>query len=102
MEFVAKQLRRVNWISGYTYLESTGYRLDWSSQGAHRMQLLQIALKNKWTDIHSLDQLRSDDPECHRAIMDFWGACLAQLSLSGENDEISSFVKIIESWKSQS
>ena len=99
VEFVAEQLKRLSWISGYTYVEAEGYRLDWSSQGSHRMLLLQIALKNSRSPVHGLDRLRSEDAETDGAITDFWDACVAQLSLSGQENSISTFVKIIESWQ---
>ncbi len=99
VEFVADQLKRVNWISGYTYVESKGYRLDWSAQGCHRMMLLQIALKNSCTAVHGLDRLGTEDAETDATIKDFWEACLAQLTLTGQVDALPAFVSIIESWQ---
>lgn len=102
VEFVADQLKRVDWITGYTYVEAEGYRLDWSSQGSHRMMLLQIALKDSSKGIHELARLRAEDPETNRAITDFWDACVAQLSLSGQENSIPAFTTIIESWQPRS
>lgn len=99
VEFVAEQLKRVNWISGYTYVGAVGYQLDWSIQGIHRMMLLQIALKNSQTEVHGLDRLSNEDSETHASITDFWEACLGQLSLSDQKDAIPAFVKVIESWQ---
>lgn len=102
VEFVADQLKRVDWITGYTYVEGQGYRLDWSSQGSHRMILLQIALKDSPNGIHELDRLRTEDAEAKKAITDFWDACVAQLSLSGQENSIPAFTTIIESWRPRS
>lgn len=99
VEFVADQLKRLNWISGYTFVQGDGYRLDWSPQGSHRMMLLQIALKDSRMVIHGLDRLRTEDVETAKAITDFWDACVSQLSLSDQEDSIPAFVKIIESWQ---
>ena len=66
------------------------------------MTLLQVALKNSRTEIPGLDRLRTDDAESHRAITDFWNACLDHLSLSGQADAIPAFVRIIESWQPRS
>lgn len=101
IEFVATQLKRANWISGYSYLDALGYRLDWTPQGSRRMTLLQIALKNSRTAVHGLDRLENEDVETHNAITDFWEACLAELALSPLKDAVPAFVKIVESWQPQ-
>lgn len=97
VEFVASQLKKQNWISGYTFIQGEGYRLAWSPQGKHRMMLLQIALKN--SSCEELRPLRTQNTGANAAVQDFWDACLAQLSLSGEEDAVSAFVRIVESWK---
>lgn len=99
MEFVANQLKRVKWISGYEFIPAQGYRLEWLPVGGHRMRLLQIALKESETIIHGLDRLGTKDRESHDAITAFWDACVAQLALHSEVDSLAAFGKIIESWK---
>ena len=99
VEIVAEQLRRVGWVSGHTYVESEGYRLDWSPEGSHRMMLLQIALKDNNATTGGLDQVDAVDPKSHDAIKDFWDACIAQLALQGGEDALAVFVRIIHSWQ---
>lgn len=99
VQFVADQLMRTGWISGYRYMESEGYRLDWSAAGAHWMSLLQIALKASESTVHGLDRLSFENASTQQAITDFWDACMAQLALTGEKDAIPTFAKIIECWQ---
>lgn len=101
MEFVADQLRRVKWVSGYTFVEPDGYHLDWSEEGTRRMMLLQIALKNCRSTAQGLHHLPTDDEES-QAITDFWEACVAQLALSGQPDALPALARIIESWQPRS
>ncbi|MDB6078526.1 MAG: hypothetical protein JWO82_2273, partial [Akkermansiaceae bacterium] len=63
---------------------------------------LQIALKSSSDVARGLASLPSNDADTSKAIRDFWDACVAQLSLSGEKDAIPAFVKIIESWRPRS
>jgi hypothetical protein len=102
VEFVADQLKRAQWISGYTFIESEGYRLQWSPQGSHRMILLQIALKESGATILEQPRPDTEDRESNNAIQDFWDACVTQLALKGERDSLPAYVKIIESWKPHS
>lgn len=99
VEFVADQLKRVKWICGHRYMAPQGYQLDWSGEGARRMMLLQIALKNSRNAVPGMDRLPVEDAESHAAITDLWEACVAQLALNGQPDALPSFVKIIESWQ---
>lgn len=99
VEFVADQLKRVNWISGHRYLATEGYQLDWSGEGTRRMMLLQIALRDSRTAVPGIDRLPVEDAESHAAIKDFWDACVSQLALNGQPDALPAFVKIIESWQ---
>jgi len=41
VEFVVEQLKRVRWISGHSFVGNGGYHLEWSSEGSHRMMLLE-------------------------------------------------------------
>lgn len=99
VEFVATQLTRVRWISGYDFLPGKGYSLNWLPEGGNRMRFLNIVLKNSKTTVYGLDQLNSNDPLTDDAIRDFWNACLNQLALNGDKTSIPALVKIIESWK---
>lgn len=37
VEFLAEQLKRVRWISGYKFIPVSGYLLEWLPEGIHRM-----------------------------------------------------------------
>ena len=56
VKLVVEQLKRVRWSSGHSFIEDDGYHLDWSSEGCHRMMLLQIALRG--TDGRTLRPVR--------------------------------------------
>lgn len=99
VEFVADQLKRVQWISQYEFIPDQGYRLEWLPVGGHRMRLLRIALKQSETLVPGLDRLGTKDHESHDAITAFWEACVAQLALQDEVDSLAAFSKIIESWE---
>lgn len=102
VEFVAGQLIRVHWASGYTFVPGEGYLMEWQPQGSHRLMLLQIALKKNRVALHGLDRIDVDDEESNEAIRDFWNACVTQLALKNEKDSLRAFVKIIESWTPRS
>lgn len=99
VQFVADHLVKAGWISNYRYAEADGYYLNWSPAGARRMNLLQIALKASQSAVHGLDRLQTGDSPTQQAIMDFWDACIAELAITGEEDAIPAFVKIIECWR---
>lgn len=99
VEFVADQLKRVQWISGYEFVPGKGYLLEWLPVGSHRMMLLQIALRENKGPNHELERLDSGDVATAGAIRDFWTACTQQLALREDVDALPAFVNIIEGWK---
>lgn len=99
LESVVKQLLRVQWISGYRFVEGEGYLLEWLPEGSQRMMLLQIAVKKNAVFLKGLGGLDSVDRETARAIGDFWNACMRQLALEGKTDSQEALVRIIESWQ---
>lgn len=99
VEFVVEQLKRVRWIYGHSFVDGDGYLLDWSPEGGHRMMLLQIALKGGERVSFKTVCPEDADPGTRAAVADFWDACVAQLSLEGEQDSLPAFVKIIGSWR---
>jgi len=96
IEFVAEQLKRVRWISGYRFNTGQGYLLEWLPEGVNRMLLLQIAVRER-----NLDQNFDIEPELlgtDAAVQDFWNACLQQLGIAN-GTTLSTLTRIIESWK---
>lgn len=96
IEFVAEQLKRVRWISGYRFKTGQGYLLEWLPEGINRMLLLQIAVRERNLDQNS--GVVSELPGTEVAVQDFWNACVQQLGIAN-GATTATLVKIIESWK---
>jgi hypothetical protein len=98
IDFVLGQLKRANWISGHHFEDAVGYHLHWFDEGTRRMQMLQWSLNQSHSPVHDLSALKGEGPT-HRAVKDFWEACLQQLSLEKTDCNLSALVRVIESWK---